>query len=468
MKPQSARLHELERLLRLATPLAAAHAGNQLMTVVDTAIVGRLGAVELAAVGLASNLFFPVMVLGMGAMMGFDPLVSQALGAGDERRARWLLWQGVWLAVATGLLLAVPMALLPAILGPIGIAPEVARKATQYILVRTAGLVPLFLYVGLRSYLQAVGVTRPMIVAVVVANLFNAGCTLLLVFGGASLPAWTGPLRLVPPLGVIGAAVATVLCTVLQVAIVALAVRAIPAPALGAGERRLDRAEVRTAVRLGLPVGLQMAAEVGVFALVGLLVGRLGSAELAAHQIALTLASFSFSIAVGFGAAGSVRVGRAIGARDAAGTRRAGFVALAGGGGGMALWSLLFLAMPEGFAALLSDEAEVIRTAAPLLLVAAAFQVFDGLQAVGAGILRGAGDTRFAFVANLVGHYAVGLPVAILLGYHADLGVTGLWWGLCTGLIAVALTLAFRFARLSARPIAPIAPGAAADPALTG
>lgn len=453
---------EYRSLLRLAAPLAAASAGNQLMGLVDTAIVGRLGAVELGAVGLANGLFFPVTVLGMGAMMGLDPLVSQALGAGDRRHARRLLWQGVWLAVIVGLVLSAVAGFTPALLVPFGIDPAVAAQASSYLYVRLFGLVPMLLFVGLRSYLQAVGVTRPMLVAVVAANVLNIVATLYLVYGGAGLPAWAGPLRAMPALGVVGAAIATTLCTLLQVGIVAFAVRSIEASGFVPADRRLDREEFRTALRVGVPIGLQMFAEVGVFALVGLLVGKLGTTELAAHQISLTLASFSFTVAVGVASAGSVRVGHAIGAGDVPGTRRAGIAAMVGGGGLMTLWALVYVIVPAPLASLLTDDPQVIAAAVPLLMVAAVFQVSDGIQAVGAGVLRGAGDTRFPFVANVFGHYAVGLPVGIGLGMYLGQGVIGLWWGLCTGLTAVAATLTFRFLRLSRQPIRPLAMRAAA------
>jgi MATE family multidrug resistance protein len=260
-----------------------------------------------------------------------------------------------------------------------------------------------------------------------------------------------------PALGVPGAAIATTLCTILQVTIVALAIRGVEVPGFTRGHRRFDVGEFRAALRVGVPIGLQMFAEVGVFALVGLLVGKLGTTELAAHQISLTLASFSFTLAVGVASAGSVRVGRAIGAGDGPGTRRAGITALIGGGAMMMLWSLVFVLFPAALASILTEDAAVIRAAVPLLLVAAVFQVSDGLQAVGAGVLRGAGDTRFPFLANVFGHYAVGLPVGMALGMWLGQGVIGLWWGLCTGLTAVAATLTVRFLRLSRKTIRPLA-----------
>jgi len=202
---------------------------------------------------------------------------------------------------------------------------------------------------------------------------------------------------------------------------------------------------------------MQMGAEVGIFALVALLAGRLGQQQLAAHQLTISLASFTFTVALGIGAAGSVRVGRAIGARDAAGTRRAGLVAIAAGAGIMSLFGLAFWLFPGPLASILSDVPEVLAASIPLLAVAAVFQISDGVQAVAAGVLRGAADTRFAFVANVCGHWLIGFPVALFLGFHLKMGIPGLWWGLCAGLTAVAILLLLRFLRLSSRPIEPVA-----------
>jgi MATE family multidrug resistance protein len=195
---------------------------------------------------------------------------------------------------------------------------------------------------------------------------------------------------------------------------------------------------------------------VGVFAVVGVLASRLGQLSIAAHQVAISVASFTFCAAIGIGNAGSVRVGWAIGARDTAGARRAGVVAFAAGATVMTLAALCLWLAPDRIASLLSDRPDVIAVSVPLLAVAAAFQISDGIQAVGAGVLRGAGDTRFAFAANLFGHYAVGLPIAIALGLWWHRSVTGLWWGLCGGLTAVAVALFSRFLRLSSREIAPL------------
>ncbi|OFX25055.1 MAG: MATE family efflux transporter [Anaeromyxobacter sp. RBG_16_69_14] len=447
---------ELLSLARLALPLAVASAGQATMGLVDTAVCGRAGAVVLAGTGLGNALFFAIAVFGMGLMMGLDPLVSQAFGAGDPRRARQLLWQGTWLALLTGALLAVPCALAAVALRPLGIEEAVALQAGRFVWVRAPSLPAFLFFVAARSYLQGLGLTRAVVISTVIANALNLLLDLLFVFGGAALPPWVGPLA-IPPMGSAGSALSTALVTVVQALLLALAVRAVPIEGGAAGLRRPSRSALLQATRTGLPVGLHMGAEVGVFALVGFLAARLGRDALAAHQVAIALASTTFTFTVGIGSAAAVRVGWAVGARGTAGARRAGLTAFGAGAGVMSIAALAFLLFPAALARLMTDDASVLRAAAPLLVVAAVFQISDGIQGVGAGVLRGVGDTRYTFTANMVGHWLVGFPIAIALGIIGPFGVTGLWWGLCAGLSAVAAGLLGRFFRLSSREIVPLA-----------
>ena len=436
---------ELRQLVRLAVPLAAAQAGTQMMGLVDVAVLGRLGARELAGSGLANAVFFAFSVMGMGMVFGVDPLIAQAVGAGERGRARHLLWQGVWLGlIVSGVLTLVLLAGAWA-LPLIGSEQELIAPARAYLLVRLLSLVPFLLFFVVRAYLQAHGVTRPMVIAMILANVLNLAGDIVLVFG---IEGW------VPAFGVAGAAMATVLCTILELVIVVAAVKKIKMTE--PFDARPDRAAILQAARVGLPVALQMGAEVGVFALVALLASRLGTLQLAAHQLVIGLASFTFTVALGVSAAGSVRVGIGVGARDPVATRSAGYVAFLCGAGFMGLSALVFALAPRLLTRLITNQENVIAVAIPLMLVAAVFQLSDGVQAVGAGVLRGAGDTKYAFYANIVGHWVIGLPIALLLGFRMNFGITGLWWGLCAGLTVVAILLGLRFEKLSRGTIAPI------------
>lgn len=445
---------ELKALFRLAAPLAAAQAGTQLMGLVDVAVLGRYGAKELAGSGLANALFFAASVVGMGIIFGVDPLISQAVGAGQRARARHVLWQGIWLTLAVSAGLTAVLLAATAGIPLIGAEQGLIAPARTYLLIRTISVVPFLLFFVVRSYLQAHGVTRPMVVAMVVANVVNLFGDILLVFGGQILPEWAGPLRRIPSMGVAGAAIATVMCTIVQLVIMALAARDLDRAE--AVDHRPNREEIGIAFRVGLPIGLHMGAEVGVFALVALLAGRLGTLHLAAHQLVISLASFTFTVAVGVASAGTVRVGNAIGARDVSRTRRAGHAAFIGGIAVMGVAAAAFALAPGPIARLVTNQPEVIAAAIPLLLVAAVFQLSDGIQAVGAGVLRGAGDTTYTFWANVFGHWAVGFPVALYLGFSRGMGVVGLWWGLCVGLTVVAVLLFVRFEKLSRVTILPL------------
>lgn len=453
--PQTLRA-EARALARLAFPIAAAQAGLTLMGLVDLWVVGKLGARPIAAIGLANSIYFFGAIAGLGTVMGLDPLTSQALGARDPVRARRLLWQGVWLALGASALLILALLTTRPFLALMHVSPETASLTWTCLLIRLPSMPALLLFAVVRAYLQARHITRPMVVSTLACNVFNLCADLLFVFGGAHLPAWTGPLRHVPMLGAAGAALSTSLGTFLQLGIVAWALRSDGTGALPRGARRPVLRDLQRAVQVGLPIGLQMGAEVGVFSLVSVLAARLGDASSAAHNLALNLASFSFSIAIGVGQAGSVRVGWAVGQRDAAAVRRSGLVAFAGGLLVMGTSALIFMLAPWWLPRFYPAPREVLAVAAPLLVVAGFFQLSDGVQGVGAGVLRGAGDTLFPFLANVGGHYLIGLPIALWLGMAAGGGVRGLWWGLCCGLTAVAIALLSRFLWLSSRPIAPL------------
>ncbi len=428
-------------------PLAAAQAGTQIMSLVDLAVVGRLGARELGAAGLGNAIFFTISILGIGLNLGVDPMISQAFGAGDAVRARHVMWQGIWLALGVTAVLTVPLLFAPMLLSLFDVNVSVRPIATQFLLVRTAGLAPMLLFFVVRAYLQSQHITRPMVMAMLIGNVVNFVLDLVLVFG------W-GPF---PRMGAAGAALSTDIGSVLQLAIVVWTVKSIHLPPHDAGVLHHPKwAEIRQAIRIGLPIGIQMAAEIGVFVLVGLLAGHLGEIDLAAHQLVLSFAAFTFTIAVGVASAGAVRVGLAVGARDQPRTRTAGFAAIAGGIGITLVGAAIFALFPREVARLLTDQESVIAAAVPVLLIAAVFQLSDGLQAIGAGILRGAGDTTFPLASNLVGHWLIGLPIALYLGFHRNMGIVGLWWGLCAGLTAVAILLLLRFNRLSKTEIVPI------------
>lgn len=431
-------------MLKLAAPIAISSAGNALMGLVDTAVVGRAGAVSLAGVGLGNAVFIAATIFGIGVLVGLDGLIAQSLGAGRHTRGRELYWQGVWLSGALAVALTVPMLVGSLFLEAGGIDHAVAVEARWFVALRAPSIFPALVVFAMRSYLQAAKRTRELVVGTIIAIAANFFLDLWLVFGGAGVPA----------LGAGGAGLSTTVCSLLQMGIGCLGVVAVRIPS--APRRAWSAPDVRAVLRLGIPVGAHYLAEVGVFALAGFLAGRMGATAMGAHQIALTIASVTFCIALGVGNAGSVLVGWAVGARDTPEARRAGLRAFGTAALFMGSMAVLLSACSRGIAGLMTNQQDVLEAAAPLLAVAGAFQLSDGIQGVGAGVLRGAGDSRFTFVANVVGHYGVGLPIALMLGPWSNGGVRGIWWGLSAGLTAVAVALFSRFWRLSSKEITPV------------
>lgn len=443
-------LRESRAHLVLAVPLCLGYVGQELMALVDSAMVGHFSRVALAGFGVANVLLFVLSRFGAGVIMGLDSLVPQALGSGDPARARTLYRSGLRLAMRLGIPLTLAGALVPFVLGSIGVQEDVAEEARIYLYGRLPSLMPYLVFTANASYLQAIGRTRPIVMAVLIGTFVNFLADGLLVFGDGALE-WAGlPAIGLPPLGGLGASLSTCIVTIVMTLSLGWSIRRHHVPNAGSA----NRDDVQRIVRLGMPIGLQLLAEVGIFAIVGVTAGSLGAIPAAAHQVALTIASVTFSIALGMGAATTVRVGHAVGAGDRLAARRAGVLGVEWGAALMCLAGIAFILIPHRLARVFTQDLDVIRAAAPLLAIAALFQLSDSVQAIVAGALRGAGDTRAAFVGNIIGHYGIGVWVALGLGLMADMGAVGLWWGLSAGLTVTAIGLAARFWWLTARPLA--------------
>ena len=423
-------------MLALATPVVMAELGWVTMGIVDTVMVGGLGVSAIGAVGLASMLFFAVAVFAMGLLLGLDPLVSQAFGA---RRLddchRWLV-DGVWLsALVTPPMVTIVLGM-NATLHLWGLPPEVLVLSRPYLAILTWSLPPLLLYVAFRRYLQAMNLVQPVMFALVAANLVNGFANWILIYGHLGAP----------PMGVPGSAVATLVARIFMAGWLLIAIirhEAHVTPRLRDTPLGLDLARLRRLFWLGFPAAGQAVFEVGVFSAATALAARVSANALAAHQIALNLAAFTFMIPLGVASAAAVRVGQAIGRRDPRGAVTAGWTAIAIGVGFMATAALVFLVMPRPLIRMFTRDPAVLEIGVSLLFVAAVFQLFDGLQGVTTGALRGLANTRTAMLWNLVGHWAVGLPLGYLLCFRWGLGVVGLWWGLSVGLMICGVALLF-------------------------
>lgn len=436
---------ELPPLVRLAGPVVASEVGWMAMWLADTIIVGRLGAEAIGAVSIGGSIFFAVAIFGLGMMLGLDFVVASAFGAGRMRDAHAALVDGLWLAVALAVALtAVLHAIIP-VLPSTGIQPAVLADGIPYLYASSWSLLPLLLFTALRRYLQALGLVRPILLTILTANLVNVAACWVLVFGNLGAPA----------LGPSGSGWATTASRVYMFACLALFVvlRERRAPT-GLWETRIAPAWSRLGelVRLGFPAAMQITAEVGVFSVVTALAARFEPAVLAAHQIALNSAAFTFMVPAGLASAAAVRVGQAVGRRDPDAVRRAGWTALALGLAFMSAAAVSFVTVPGAILGLYTADTTVLATGVVLLLVAGAFQLFDGMQVVLTGALRGLGDTRTPMLVNLVGYWLLGLPFGCLLCFGYGVGVPGLWIGLCAGLMIVAPTLLVVWARRSRRP----------------
>ena len=411
------------------------------MGAVDVAMLGHYSADALAGAGVANALIFTITCVGMGVMMGMDSIAPKAIGEGDPMTAHRSLFGATRLALWVGLGCMIAVIASPQLLALTHVDDGVAREARVFVYARAIGVVPFLLSVALRCYLAAFGRTRALLIATIAGNLVNALLDYFLIYGVDSIG--------LPPLGVLGAAIATSSVQIVTLLVYVGAARKLLATATA--RVLATTADVRAIAAFGIPIGGQMLAEVGVFALAGVLAANISGVAAGAHNVAITLASFSFSLAIGIGAATSTQVGYAFGASNPLGVRRAGNIGLTLGGVVMAVCALVFVVVPEPLVALFTDDSAVRAATIPLLRIAAIFQLSDGAQAIVGGALRGLGDTRATLIANLIGHYGVGLGVALTLAFGFDLGVAGLWWGLSAGLTVTAVALYIRFVNTTNR-----------------
>jgi len=433
---------ELRAMFALAAPLVLSELGWMAMGIVDTMFVGRVSAEAIGAVSLGTSTFYAIAIFAGGLLLGLDTLVAQAFGARDLEDCHRSLVNGLWLALLLiPCVMAAVWAGLP-IMAMWGINPAVLKDAEPYIRALNWSAPPLLLYFALRRYLQAIGVVRPIMITLLVANLVNVAGNWIFVFGNLGAPR----------LGAAGSGWSTCVSRVYMLAALVFVIWRRDRKALAVSWKP-DFPRIRRLLALGLPSAGQIGLETAVFATVTVLIGKLSASVLAGHQIALTIVSTTFMVPLGVSSAAAVRVGHAIGGRDPQGAARSGWTALAFGAGAMSIAALALLAFPGTIARFFTPDKAIIAAALPLLRVAAFFQLFDGLQVTATGALRGAGDTRTPMLCHFAGYWVIGLPLGALLGFRASMGAVGLWIGLSTGLILIG-TILFWFWRRTARNLA--------------
>jgi MATE family multidrug resistance protein len=449
---------EIAETLRLAAPMALTQLGQIAMMTTDLVLIGRLGDAALAGAALAHTVLFAAFTIGMGLVSAVAPLAAQAYGARDPRMVRRALRVGLW---CVGLL-GVPMTLMQfqgeAILLALGQAPETAALAGRYLTGMAWVIIPGWTFIALRSFMGAVNRPEPALWITLAAIPVNAALAYGLIFGAFGLPA----------LDMLGAGLATAIVNAgMCAAAVAIAIARPPFRRYRILGRfwRPDWRLLAKLAAIGLPISGALLLEYGLFAAAALLMGRIGTAAVAAHQIALQVAAIMYMVPFGIATAATVRVGQAVGRRDAAATRRAGFAALALGVSFMGAVTLIVAATRHAIPiAFLGSEApqsvETAALAATLLVLGASFFITDGAQTVAAGALRGLNDTRMPLLFSGLSFWAVGFLSSLWLGFGAGLGAIGVWIGLSLGTAVYAGLLLWRFQSLTARGYMPEVPAA--------
>ena len=448
---------EVGSVARLAGPIALTQLCLMGLGTVDLLMVARLDKAETAALLLGNVWKMATQLVAMGFVFGMDPFISQAHGAGDARGAGLALQRGVVLGLAAALALGVVWLLAEPGLVLLGQDPEAAHAAGRYVAVQVPSL-PFFMgFVALRQYLTGRRIVRPTLWVVVVANVLNVGLNWVLVFGHLGFPR----------LGALGSGIAT---SVVQVSFLVLLFGWARTGRLFEGawvpwsRAALDLEKLFAMLRVGVPTALQLAFEVWAFQIVVLWAGWLGEVELVAHGISFNLIALAFMVPLGTSMAAATRVGNLLGESRPGDAQRAAWVSLCLAGGFMLLSAAALVLFREALPGFYTDDASVLALCASILPIAAAFQLFDGLQVVGGGVLRGMGRTRPSAVFHLLGFYLLGLPLAYWLAFERGIGLAGLWWGLALALCVISIAFLAWIARRGPATCTSVTQGEGLDP----
>lgn len=426
---------DLREMARIAAPIVLISVGIQLMGVVDALMVGRLGGYAIASVALGNFYFFNISVFGIGVLYAIDPVVAQAVGAGDSDGIARGVQRGMILAVIGAVLIM--LALTPGewVLAALQQPEDVIEPTAQYSRRRLLGVLPFLMFNVWRQALQAMGPVRPVVIAVLLANVVNIVANYVFVYGNFGAPA----------MGVVGAGWATAIAQWSM----ALMLLAFAWPLLRNTLRpwrpeSLHWKPLRRMIGIGAPIGTQWFFEAFAFGITTIFMGWMGTESLAGHEIALNMAALTFMVPLGFSGAAAAVVGRAIGRGDVTTARRDAAAAIVCAVAFMSCSAAVFIAVPGFLATRYTQDAATLAVAVSLIPIAGVFQVFDGTQAVTSGVLRGTGDTRIPAILHMVAFWGIGIPLGATLGFLTPLRERGLWWGLTAGLAAAAVLQTWR------------------------
>lgn len=433
----------------LAYPIMLSQLGQVLVGVADSLMVGRLGAEHLAAASLANVIFYVIMVFGLGVSYAITPLVAAADGAQDQSRITAIFSNGLVVNTILGMILAFGVVLCTPVLYHLDQPAEVVTLAIPYLRIITVSLIPYMVFQSFRQFAEGLGNTRQAMYITLSGNVVNILLNYLLIYGKWGFP----------ELGLNGAGWATLVSRIFMAILMGLFVY--HASRFKPFRRafsffHISGSMIRRILKVGVPAGLQFVFEVSAFGFAAIMMGWLGTQTLAAHQIAINLASISYMMATGIASAATIRVGNQLGRRDMSNLRSAGNTSFVMVVLFMGFAALLFIGLRNFFPTLYINDVKVIEIASQLLVVAAIFQISDGLQVVGMGALRGIEDVKVPTVIAVIAYWVVGLPVGYLLGFRYGLGATGIWYGLLIGLSLAAVLLVYRFQHKTNRMLSDI------------
>ncbi len=441
METRNYREH-LRRNFSLAYPVMLSQIGHVMVGVADSVMVGQLGAVPLASVSLGSGLFHVLMLFAIGVSYAVTPLVAAADGEGDYERSSVLLKHAFYVNMVLGVILAIGLSLSSGVLNYFDQEEEVLVLAIPYLTIISFSIIPITLFQTFRQFAEGLSSTKPAMVISVLGNLANVGLNYILIFGKLGFP----------EMGVNGAALATLISRVLISIGMMLYVfksghfsNALKSFSWSGFQSKISN----QLLKIGVPSGLQFIFEAGAFAMAAVMVGWIGAKQLAAHQIALNLAAITYMTATGISAAATIRVGNQLGKKDIPTLRVAGNTCFIMVVVMMSVFGLIFILYNELLPSLYIDDPEVIGYAATLLIIAAFFQISDGVQVVGLGALRGLADVKIPTIVTLFAYWIMALPIGYYMGIRMDLGANGIWFGLLIGLSISAVAQFSRFRKLT-------------------
>jgi multidrug resistance protein, MATE family len=428
----------------LAFPVVLSQLGHIMVGVVDTAMVGQIGALPQAAVALSNSLYMLVLVFGLGVSYGITPLVAAADSSKNYSGNAALLKHGILINTILGILLFLLLFLLSPVLNFMNQKQEVVDMAIPFLNVMMLGMIPLCIFSGFKQFTEGLSFTRIAMLITVGSNLLNILLNYVMIFGHWGFPA----------MGLMGSCWASFISRVAMAVAMFLYVyynKHFKVYWLGFSFKNYSSDLIKKILAIGIPSGLQWFFEVGAFAFAVIMIGWISPKAQAAHQIALSIAATTYMMASGLSAAASVRVGNQLGLKNREGVRTAGFSAFIMVLLFMSIAAICFILFRNFLPTLFSQENEVIGISASLLVIAAFFQLSDGVQVVGLGALRGIKDVKIPTIITLIAYWVIGLPMSYVFGFKLHLGEQGVWYGLSLGLTIAAILLFLRFNYVSKR-----------------